>query len=362
MTLDADLRLDRPGGFRLDLRLRVAPGEVVTLLGPNGAGKSTTLRAIAGLAPLTGGRISMSSQDWDVPPRRFTPPRDRGVGVVFQEYRLFPHMSVRENVAFGLRARGVDRHAARRRADEWLDVVGLRDHSGHRPHRLSGGQAQRAALARALATTPEVLLLDEPLAALDVSTRARVRAELSRHLARFGGATLLVSHDPLDAMTLADRLVIVEDGREVQSGTPVEVATRPRTDYVARLVGLNLLGGNATGDSVDLAGGGRLVPADPVRGPVWLAFPPSAVVLHATEPHGSARNHWPVTVTGIEQHGNTVRLHLEGRPTVLADVTPAAVAELRLAPGTALWAAVKATEIRAYPAEPGEGGMAGGAG
>ncbi len=279
MTLYADLRVVR-GTFDLSLDLAIEPGEVVALLGPNGAGKTTALRAIAGLLPVDTGRVALDQEVWDEPPRAFRTPDRRPIGVVFQDYLLFDHMSALENVAFGLRARGVDKHVARAEALRWLDAVGLASYARARPRSLSGGQAQRVALVRALATSPEVLLLDEPLAALDASTTLHVRAELGQHLKRFPGRTLLVTHDPLDAMVLADRLVIVENGRVVQEGRPTEIARRPRTDYVAQLVGLNLYRGTASGTTVCLSDGGTITLAEPASGPVHVAFPPTAVSLY----------------------------------------------------------------------------------
>ncbi|MCX0274134.1 ABC transporter ATP-binding protein [Nocardia zapadnayensis] len=349
MTLTAELRVTR-GDFALDLDLRLAPGEVVALLGPNGAGKTTALRALAGLTPLTAGSIRLGDRIWDAPPRAFVPPEHRSVGVVFQDYLLFAHLDALENVAFGLRARGLRRAVARERAAHWLHRVGLAEHTRARPRALSGGQAQRVALARALAVEPELLLLDEPLAALDAATRVRVRSELAHHLGDYPGHTLLVTHDPLDAMVLADRLVIVEGGMVVQQGPPGEVARRPRSDYVADLVGLNLFRGTAAGTLVRLAGGGELTVAEPATGPIHLTFAPSAVGLHPQRPVGSPRNTWPVTVAGLEQHAHTVRVRLDGAIPALADITPATVADLRIRPGSELWAALKATEIHCYPA------------
>ncbi|KAA2266155.1 ATP-binding cassette domain-containing protein [Solihabitans fulvus] len=350
MTARARIAVRRDNGFDLNLSLDLADGEVVALLGPNGAGKTTALRAMAGLLPLTDGRIVLDGRVLDDPADRvFVPPERRSVGVVFQDYLLFRHMSALDNVAFGLRARGAGRVQARAEALEWLRRVDLAEHADTRPRSLSGGQAQRVALARALATRPRLLLLDEPLAALDASTRMQVRSDLRHHLADYAGSALLVTHDPLDAMVLADRLVVVEDGRTVQEGTPTHVARHPRTDYVASLVGLNLYRGSAAGTTVLLEHGGQLTTAHPADGPVHIAFPPSAVGLHPREPDGSPRNTWPVTVAGIEQHADTVRVRLDGVPPVLADVTTAAVAELGLVPGRQLWAAVKATETRTYP-------------
>ncbi len=349
MTLDVALRVRR-SRFTLDIAFEVAAGEVVALLGPNGAGKTTALRALAGLAPLDDGFIRLGDHVWDIPPSRFVPAEQRAVGVVFQDYLLFATMSALDNVAFGLRARGAPRRTANERAARWLERVGLGDQLAAKPRSLSGGQAQRVALARALATEPALLLLDEPLAALDAATRLQVRAELARHLGEFTGHTVLVTHDPLDAMILADRLVIIENGRVVQEGVPREVAQRPRTDYVAQLVGLNLYRGTADGTTVRLDGGGALTIAEPASGAVHLAFAPHAVSLYPEPPVGSPRNTWQTTVTGIEQHAHLTRVRLDGAPPVLAEVTPATVAELRLHGGTTLWASVKATEIRTYPA------------
>ncbi|MDX6250590.1 MAG: molybdate transport system ATP-binding protein [Kribbellaceae bacterium] len=353
MTLYADLRVAR-AAFELDLSLSVEPGEVVALLGPNGAGKTTALRAIAGLLPISGGQIRLGGEVWDEPPRVFRSADRRPIGVVFQDYLLFDHLSALENVAFGMRARGVDKRAARADAARWLNTVGLAEHAKSRPRSLSGGQAQRVALVRALATHPELLLLDEPLAALDASTTLHVRAELGQHLNRYEGRTLLVTHDPLDAMVLADRLVIVENGRVVQEGAPTEIARRPRTDYVAQLVGLNLYRGTAEGTMVTLTGGGSLTIASPTSGGVYVAFPPSAVSLYPERPTGTPRNTWPMIVSGIEQHAHTVRVRLTPRnaaapATLLADITTAAVADLHLTPGQHLHATLKATEIQTYP-------------
>jgi len=338
--------------FRLDAALHAEPGEVVALLGPNGAGKTTALRALAGLTPLSVGHIVV-----DVRQLHDQPPERRPVGVVFQDYLLFPHLSALENVAFGPRCRGEGRAQARRTAMRWLTRMGLAEYAHVRPDRLSGGQAQRVALARALAAEPRLLLLDEPLAALDAHTRLEVRAALRRHLEGFDGACVLVTHDPLDAMVLADRLVVVEEGRIVQEGAPPEVARRPRTPYVARLVGLNLYRGVADGYTVAIApvdgaasGTFTLNAAEAQTGPVFVAFPPSAVALYRTRPNGTPRNLWRTVIDGLERHGDSVRVHLGGPLPAAADVTAAAVAELDLVPGRTVWAAVKATETHAYPA------------
>ncbi|MFC8712940.1 ABC transporter ATP-binding protein [Streptomyces sp. NPDC057197] len=343
--LDAHLVVDR-GGFRLDVPLTAAPGEVVALLGPNGAGKTTALRALAGLVPLTGGRLRLDGAELER-----TPPEKRPVGVVFQDYLLFPHLSALDNVAFGPRCQGATRAEARAQAAEWLARMGLADHAGAKPRRLSGGQAQRVAVARALATRPRLLLLDEPLAALDARTRLEVRAQLRRHLAEFEAVAVLVTHDPLDAMVLADRLVVVEHGRVVQEGTPPEIARRPRTDYIAQLVGLNLYRGRAEGHLVRLESGTALTTTEKLTGPAFVAFPPGAVTLHRERPADtSARNLWRCEVAGLETHGDRIRADLTGELALAADLTTVAAAELGLEPGAGVWAAVKAAQTHAYPA------------
>jgi molybdate transport system ATP-binding protein len=350
MSLDAHLVVKR-AGFTLDIELAAADGEVVALLGPNGAGKTTALRALAGLIPLDDGHITLDERRLDDPARKaFTPPEHRRIGVVFQDYLLFPHLSALENVAFGPRCRHVPRGEARRRAGEWLDRVGLAEHVRKRPRQLSGGQAQRVALARALATDPQLLLLDEPLAALDARTRLDTRAHLRGHLAAHPGATVLVTHDPLDAMMLADRLVIVEDGTVVQTGDAAAITSQPRTDYVARLVGLNLYRGRSEGAAVTVADDFVLTTATAQDGDVFVAFPPSAVALFAQRPDGSPRNTWPAVVETVSRHGDNLRIELRGPITVAADVTPAAAVHLELEPGREVWAALKATEATSYPA------------
>jgi molybdate transport system ATP-binding protein len=343
------------GAFELLVNLDVDAGEVVALLGPNGSGKTTALRALAGLEPLAGGRVVLDGEVVeDAGAGLRTAVERRSIGVVFQDYLLFPHLSARENVAFGLRARGMDHRRSLDRADTWLRRVGLEARGAARPRELSGGQAQRVALARALAPGPRLLLLDEPLAALDAGTRLSVRSDLRRHLTDFDGATVLVTHDALDAMVLADRLVVLEDGRVVQDGSPKDVARRPRTEYVARLVGLNLYRGTAQSTGhVTIGDGAVLTAADHHAGPVFLAFAPSAVALHPARPAGSPRNVWRATVAGLEQLGDAVRVSLDpvdrDGVAVLADVTALSVAELRLGPGATVWASVKATELQVYP-------------
>ena len=352
MSLQARIELQK-GALDLRARLDVKSGGVVVLLGPNAAGKTTLLRALAGLIPLAKGRVVLDGVLLDDPSTGIRVPTERRpIGVVFQDYLLFPHLSVLENVAFGLRARGIHQRAARASAMEWLERVDLAACENERPTVLSGGQAQRVALARALATDPRLLLLDEPLAAMDAGARAELRRDLTRHLASFRGTCLVVTHDPIEAMTLGDQLVVLEAGRVVQAGTPEELASRPRSDYVAQLVGLNLYRGRTSGGHVELPGGQHIVIADAVARDceVFAVIPPRAVALHRACPEGSPRNVWMATVGALDVAGERIRVHLTGAVPLVAEVTPAAVAALHLGEGGSVFASVKATEVEVYPA------------
>lgn len=355
MSLHAELSLER-GAFRLDAELHAAAGETLALLGPNGAGKSTLLAALAGLVPLDAGRVVLDGSVLeDTAAGLRLAPEQRDVGVVFQDLRLFPALDVTGNVAYGLRARGVPRRQARRRAGEQLVAVAAADLAGRRVQGLSGGQAQRVALARALAVTPRLLLLDEPLSALDVHARGATRALLRRVLPAFSGPRVLVTHEPVEALALADRLAVLEGGRVVQDGSPDEVRQRPRSPFVAALVGLNLLRGRLrrdAGRSVVAGRDGELtVVADdlPAGSEVLVTCAPSAVALHDSRPHGSARNVLPAVVADVELDGARARVRLDARPSLVAEVTAAAVLDLQLAPGDRVWASVKATELRVEP-------------
>jgi molybdate transport system ATP-binding protein len=350
MTLEA--RIVRTlGSLRLDVELETKGGETVAILGPNGSGKSTLFRCLAGLLPIDEGRIELDGHALDdAATGAFVPPEERPVAVVFQDYLLFPNLSAVENVAFGLRSRRMPKGEARAQAAAWLERVGLADHAHLRPRALSGGQAQRVALARALATEPRLLLLDEPLAALDAGTRADVRRDLRRHLATFDGVRLLVTHDPVDAYTLADRVAILEGGSIVQAGTLAEVTAQPRSRYIANLVGVNLIAGTALDGTIITSAGGRIVPADPVDGPAFAVIQPHAVALYNSAPSGSPRNVWPVTVADIDRQADRVRVRLDGDVPLVAEITPAALDDLVIRPGDRVWAAVKATEITTYPA------------
>lgn len=348
MKLHARVVLDL-GSLRLDVDLRAQETEIVALVGPNGAGKSTLLRALAGLVRIRDGRIELDSDVLDDTATAIHQPAEaRPVAVVFQDYLLFPHLSALDNVAYGLRARGSSRRKARREAETWLDRVGAGNMAGTRPGQLSGGQAQRVALARALATRPALLLLDEPFAAIDASDRAGLRRDLRGYLAGTPGVRIVITHDPLDAMAMADRLVVLENGRITQEGLLAEVTARPRSPWVARLVGLNLYQGTVRGSLLALPGGHQLQVVASAQGSAFGLVHPRAVSLHRGQPEGSPRNVWRGEVGGLDFEGDRVRVQVSGPVDIVAEVTPQAAAELRLGDGGPVWVTVKATEVDVY--------------
>lgn len=339
------------GTLDLQIDIDVKPGELLALLGPNGAGKSTVLRCLAGLTPIDSGSIVIDNTVVDDPTTdTLIEPEDRPIGFVFQNYLLFDHMSVLENVAYGLRARKTPKTEARRTARDWLERVGLTQYADQRPRALSGGQAQRAALARALATNPRLLLLDEPLAALDAGTRATVRRDLRRYLESFDGMRLLVTHDPVDAYALADRVAILDAGRIVQVGTLTDVTAHPRSRYVADLVGVNLVAGNVTDGVLTTPTGAAVVIADAPPGPSYAMIRPHSIALaRETVAGSSARNTWSGTITDIDRLGDRVRIGIEGELALTAEITAASFDALGLRPGDDIHASVKATDIEVYP-------------
>ena len=350
MSLSADIDL-RLGRLHLMVWLHIETGEVVASVGPNGAGKTTLLRALAGLVPLDSGRVEVDGEVLeDTAAGVRVLPEKRPIGVVFQDHLLFPHLSALENVAFGLRARGERRRQARSRALVWLERVGLSEYATRRPSTLSGGQAQRVALARALVTEPRVLLLDEPLAAVDATARVELRRALRAELAAYTGVRLLVTHDPLEAMALADRLVVLESGLLVQEGPIAEVTARPRSAWVAAMVGLNLFRGRVDDGVLALPDGLSLAVVTDVRGDAFAVVHPRAVSLHRDRPSTSARNIWRGAADSLDLEGDRVRVRVSGPLPIVAEVTPAAVADLGLATGGEVWVSVKATEVSVYPA------------
>ena len=349
MHLSATVRL-RLGSLDLDVDFEAKAGEVVAILGPNAAGKTTLLRCLAGLQPIDDGRIALGDTVFDEPASgTFVAAEHRPVSVVFQDYLLFAHLNALDNVAFGLRARRMPRQAARDRAGVWLERLGLTDHAQHRPSTLSGGQQQRVALARALATDPQLLLLDEPLAALDAGTRISVRRDLREHLGRFDGVRVLITHDPLDAYSLADRVIILEAGRVTQTGTLADIAAHPRSRYIAQLVGTNLLSGTIKGTTFTSAHGAILVVDAEDDGTAYAAIAPSAIALYRTRPDGSPRNVWQTTITDIDRLFDRVRVSLGDPLPLTAELTTVGLASLDRHPGDEIWVSIKATEITTYP-------------
>lgn len=349
MSIEMVFSLTR-GSFSLDVSLSAPAGEVTAVLGPNGAGKSSLLGALAGTVPIDAGSIVLDGIVLDEPPKTFVPPDRRNLGHVRQDHLLFPHLTAVENVAFGPRAKGQRPAEARAVALGLLERLGVGEQAGLKPAQMSGGQAQRVALARALAVEPAALLLDEPLAALDAGTRIEVRRDLRRHLAGFAGPTVLVTHDPVDALTLADRVAILEAGRVTQAGTLAEVTSRPRSRYVADLIGTNLLSASASGALLRSRTGLSVTTAEEHHGEVFATIAPAAVALHRHEPEGSPRNRWESTVVDLDMLGDRVRVRLSPPVDMVAEVTPAAIAELGLHEGQPIWASVKATEVVTYPA------------
>lgn len=350
MTLECRFALAR-GTLAMDMDLTVGPGETVAVVGPNGAGKTTLLHALAGLLPIDRGEIRFGEEVLDGGPEgAFVPPEERSVGLVFQDGLLFPHLTALDNVAYGPRSQGARRAEARAVARQWLERVGASALAGARPATLSGGQAQRVALARALAASPRMLLLDEPLSAVDASARIELRRDLSERLRDFDGVRLVVAHDAMDAFALADRVAVLEEGRVVQQGSVAEICSRPRSSYVADLVGLNLFRGVGRAGSVELPGGGRLVVASAPEGAVLAALHPRAVALFRRRPDGSPRNVWSAPVVAVESAVDRLRVRVGGALPLVAEVTPAAFADLELRVGDEVWVAVKATEVTAYSA------------
>ncbi|MGH2775206.1 MAG: sulfate/molybdate ABC transporter ATP-binding protein [Actinomycetota bacterium] len=350
MSLEAELRLTR-GTLELDAAIEARAGETVALVGRNGAGKTTLLLALAGLVELERGRVMLDDEVLDDSSAGVhVPTEKRRVGLLFQDYLLFQHMSIVENVAFGLTVKDMSKREARSVAHGWLERMELASYADRRPSSLSGGQAQRVALARALAADPKLLLLDEPLAAIDAMARAPLRRSLIAHLSRFEGSRMVVTHDPVEAVLLGDRMVVLEDGRVIQSGSADELRRRPRSPYVAELFGLNLWRGRSREGLVTLESGIELIVPEAPAGEVLVSVSPRAVALHGAQPGGSPRNTWQGVVASVEPDHDVVRVRLEGVVPVTALVTAAAASELGLVEGARAWAAIKATEIVAYPA------------
>lgn len=335
----------------VDLDLELPANQCTAILGANGAGKSTLVGLLSGaLQPDDGGIVAVHGQRLAGGSQGFVPPHRRGIALLEQRPLLFPNMDVLANVAFGMRCRGTERKAAKARAEAQLAAVGCAKLAGRRSHQLSGGQAQRIALARALVITPEVLLLDEPLAALDVAAAPRMRRLLHDQLA--GRTAVLVTHDLLDVLTLAQHVVVLEAGRVIESGPAARVLARPTSRFLADFTGVNLLTGEIVGDCLRLTGGPilhGLPEGDATAGTGWASVPANAVSLHLDEPHGSPRNNFRAEVRAVEPRGPVVRVLVDlAGQQLSADLTTSAVAELGLVSGTPVVAAIKATAVKLY--------------
>ncbi|MDA2891159.1 ATP-binding cassette domain-containing protein [Mycolicibacterium sp. BiH015] len=344
----------------VDLDVTVGDGEVLAVLGPNGAGKSTLLSLVAGLLRPDDGRVVLGGTIvTDTGSGTFVPAHARGVALLSQEAMLFPHMTVSANVAYAPRCKGQSRSASRATARRWLDAVDATDLADRKPAELSGGQAQRVAVARALAADPHVLLLDEPMAALDVTAAPALRRLLRDILRGQGRTAIIVTHDLLDALAIADKVIVIEDGQVVESGPSRAVLTTPRSAFAARIAGVNLIPGIVTAPGVirtawgtEIFGAGDLSAGTPAI----ALFQPSAVAVHLVAPHGSPRNVIAVTVGEIDVKGTVVRVRGVDQPDggagLAADVTAAAVADLDLAPGRSVYFVVKAQEVGIHAALP----------
>jgi molybdate transport system ATP-binding protein len=339
----------------LDVTLEVPTGRTLALIGPNGSGKSTVLEVLAGLIEPDTGRAALDGRSLfslagPAEPATWVAAHERNVALLAQEPLLFPHLGVVDNVGFGPRSQGRSRADSRAIAMRWLAEVEATELAGRRPGELSGGQAQRVAIARALATEPDVLLLDEPLAALDVDVAAAVRQTLRRVLA--GRTAILVTHEVLDAVLLADRIAVLDSGRVVEGGTTHTVMSQPRSAFAARICGLNMLTGLAADPLSLRTGHGWIVHGQPdtvlgVGERAIAVFRPSAVSVHRAPPGGSPRNVFTGTITALEPQAHLIRVRSE---LLSADITPASVAALDLAVGVVVHFAIKAAEVSIYHA------------
>jgi molybdate transport system ATP-binding protein len=347
-ALEVDIGLPRRS-FRLEVAFSV-DARTLALVGPSGSGKSSVLRAVAGLLKPDRGRIALGGEVWfDAAARRHVPPEDRSVGLVFQDYALFPHLTVAQNVGFG-----------GGRPEPVLERLGIAPLARARPGELSGGERQRVALARALARGPRVLLLDEPMAALDPHTRAAVRAELRALLRELGLPTVLVTHDFEDAAVLAEQVAVLEEGRLAQQGTPAELVAAPADAFVASLTGANLLAGEARRDgasgltAVTLADGSRIFSSDVLEGSVGAVVHPSEVTVGREPPAGdSALNHVRGRIGSIVLLANRARVQVG---PLTAEITAASAGRLGLSEGEWATASFKASGTRLVPLDPGPRG------
>jgi molybdate transport system ATP-binding protein len=356
-VLDAHLA-KRRGPLALDIAFQARAGTTTVLVGESGAGKTSALRLLAGLDRLEAGFVRLGSEPYaDADAGWHLPAWQRDVGYVAQDYALFPHLSVFDNVAFGLRAAGVERRRIRPRVEEALGMVGIENLAGRRSHQLSGGQQQRVALARALVPSPRLLLLDEPLSSLDLQTRRMVRGELRELLHRLPCITVYVTHSPVEALVFGDQIVVLEQGRVVQAGPREELLRRPRSPFVAELIGTNLFtgrpvtGGPALSPTIRTPEGEFAVEEMGSPGGVFLTVSPREITLYPRLPEASAQNVFLGTIREVIPEppaGDRVRVVLDARPSLVVEVTREAVGALGLHEGMRIHAAFKATGVHVY--------------
>jgi len=344
--------------FRLAANFSAESGSTLVLVGESGAGKSTILNMLAGLLHPDRGRIVVDGTPvFDGDRRIAVPAYRRPVGYVFQDYALFPHLSVFENIAFGLRGQGEAERTIRPRVNATLEQLGIAHLAKSRPARLSGGQQQRAALARALVLEPRLLLLDEPLSALDLQTRQQVRTELRRILAGLSCITLFVTHSPFEAMVFGERIAVVERGRIVQIGRREDLLRHPRSPYVAGLMGVNLFRGRVVGRDdtglahVETTDGALHVIADQAGEEIFVAVDPNEVTIHTSRPAGSAQNVFAGRIIELVPElpfGERVRVVLDTKPPLVAQITARAMQSLDLRESMEVYASFKATAVNVY--------------
>jgi len=351
-VLDLQVR-KRLRDFELQIALSVPAGETLAVIGPSGAGKTSVLALIAGLMTPDEGRIVVGDRVlFDSARRINVPPEQRLLGYVLQEYALFPHMTVLRNIEYGMEARRMPRDEIARRSAETMRMLGISHLAGVRPTRISGGERQRVALARAIAAGGQVLLLDEPLAALDAQTRQNARGDLRRVIQSVGVAAVFVTHDYVDALAFGDRICVIDRGEVVQMGSQEDLLLRPKARFVAEFMGVNFLHGTAQppqdGVSKVLVDGIEVSTTLEEPGEVFLAFSPVDVTLSAEPPAGSAQNVFRATVTALLQLGGRIRVDLDAGFPLVAELTPDSVARLGLEIGSNVYASFKATAIEAY--------------
>jgi len=340
--------------FDLSVAFEVNPGETLVVIGPSGCGKTTTLNIISGLIKPAHGRVVLEDRClFDSEAKIDVSVEKRNIGYVFQDYALFPHLTVEKNICYGLDCRGVGKKETAAKVAETLEMVGLTRLAQRRPPQLSGGEKQRVALARAIAMDSPILLLDEPLGALDAQTRQNVRGELRSLLQRVHRMTLMVTHDAVDALTFGDKICVLDKGQIVQLGDKHELLAQPRTPFVANLVGANFFNGTISSQkSHGLAaihvGESVLHAATDEMGDILISFYPSDVTLSLHPPATSAVNVFESRVKEIVHMGDRARVGLNSALPFTAEISAAALEAMDLKEGSHVYASLKATAIKTY--------------